>query len=102
MTVSEKFVSAVAMEMERVLNSPAEISRLGLSRDIVAGWLRLFAKNTPQSMIAEIKDVAQSNKIPLEDEPQHPKEAAELFLSTIDGLFRRSVAPREASDADRQ
>ena len=92
---SDLFVASVAQEMQRILNSPDECSRLGLAPDIVRGWRRYFVQDSAEAMIEKIKTVARDNGIQLDNyEPHATSGAAEMILSTVDAFYRKTVAPR--------
>jgi hypothetical protein len=95
---ADRFVAAVASEMNRILNSPGDAARLGLAPDIVRGWQGYFLHESPSAMADKIRKVALDNKIALDAyEPDRARQAAEMILSTVDAFYRRMVAPRTMS-----
>jgi len=93
---SHLFIASVAGEMQRILNSSDECSRLGLAPDIVQGWRRYFVQHSAEEMIEKITTVARDNGVQLDNYESHsaPAAAAEMILSAVDAFYRKTVAPR--------
>ena len=93
---SHLFIASVAGEMQRILNTSEDFSRLGLAPEIVHSWRRYFVQESAEAMIEKIKKVAQDNSVQVDNYESHsaPTAAAEMILTAVDGLYRKTVAPR--------
>jgi hypothetical protein len=96
---SIEFVESVAAEMRKILDDPRETARLGLARDIIAGWRDGQLADKDQARVnALIQDVARGNKVDLDQfEAQGPtmtdgaRAAGERILIVVDSFYRKMV-----------
>jgi hypothetical protein len=90
---SDDFARAVVAALARILSDNADLTRLNLAPDIVNGWRGYLDTKSESQMIALVREVATSNKVPLDDyeRSQDARTAAEMILYAVDGFYRKSV-----------